>query len=144
MQAAIGHPLTVHGSGGQTRAFIHIQDTVRCIELAAENPPASGAGVQIFNQATEVHRVIDLAELVARTTGVEIDLVDNPRKEAAENDLVVERQGLLDLGLDPILLEDGLLREVVDIAGRYRDRCDPSKIPARSRWARRDSVELQA
>ena len=87
MQAAIGYPLTVHGTGGQTRAFIHIQDTVRCIELAIENPPERGERVRIFNQMTEVHRVIDLAELVARLTGAEIDLVDNPRKEATENDL---------------------------------------------------------
>ena len=86
MQAAIGYPLTVHGTGGQTRAFIHIQDSVRCIQLAVENPPASGERVRIFNQMTETHRLIDLAELVSRLTGAEIDFVDNPRNEAAEND----------------------------------------------------------
>ena len=85
MQAAVGHPLTVHGTGGQTRAFIHIQDTVRCIQLAIEHPPQAGERVRIFNQMTEVHRVIDLAELVARVTGARIELVDNPRNEAPEN-----------------------------------------------------------
>ena len=75
MQAAIGYPLTMHGTGGQTRAFIHIQDSVRCIQLAVEHPPASGERVRIFNQMTETHRVIALAELVARLTGAEIDLV---------------------------------------------------------------------
>src|SRR5205085_10922263 len=75
MQAAIGYPLTVHGSGGQTRAFIHLQDTVRCIELAVENPPERGGRVRICNQTTEVHGVIDLAELVARLTRPQIDLV---------------------------------------------------------------------
>ena len=84
MQAAIGHPLTVHGTGGQTRAFIHIQDTVRCIQLAIEHPPQAGERVRIFNQMTEVHRVIDLAELVARVTGARIELVDNPRNEAPD------------------------------------------------------------
>ena len=69
MQAAIGYPLTVHGTGGQTRAFINIQDTVRCIALAVENPPAARERVRIFNQMTETHRVIDLAELVSRLTG---------------------------------------------------------------------------
>ncbi len=78
MQAAIGYPLTVHGTGGQTRAFIHIQDTVRCIQLAIENPPERGDRVRIFNQMTECHRVIDLAEIVARLTGAEIDLVAEP------------------------------------------------------------------
>src|SRR6476469_2830647 len=77
MQAAIGFPLTVHGTGGQTRAFIHIRDTVRCVELAVTHPPVRGERVRIFNQMTEVHRVIDLAELVARLTGAQIDLVDN-------------------------------------------------------------------
>jgi len=62
MQAAIGHPLTVHGTGGQTRAFIHIRDTVRCIQIALENPPQRGEKVKVFNQVTEVYRVRDLAE----------------------------------------------------------------------------------
>ena len=101
MQAAIGYPLTVHGTGGQTRAFIHIQDSVRCIQLAVENPPEDNERVRIFNQMTEVHRVIDLAGLVARLTGAEVDLVDNPRKEAAENDLAVENRGLLDARARP-------------------------------------------
>jgi len=134
MQAAIGYPLTVHGSGGQMRAFIHLQDSVRCIQLAVEHPPRRGERVRIFNQMTEVHRVIDLAELVARLTGAEIDLLDNPRKEAARNDLFAENRQLLDLGLRPITLEDDLLREVTDIARQYRHRCDRDKIPCRSRW----------
>jgi len=136
MQAAIGYPLTVHGSGGQTRAFIHLQDTVRCIELAVENAPERGERVRIFNQMTEVHRVIDLAELVARLTGAEVDMVGNPRKEADENDLDVENTRLLDLGLDPITLEEDLLVEVTEIAERYMHRCDREKIPCRSLWVK--------
>jgi UDP-sulfoquinovose synthase len=72
MQAAVGYPLTVHGSGGQTRAFIHIQDTCRCIELAIENPPQTGERVNILNQMTETHRVRDLAGKIAELTGAEI------------------------------------------------------------------------
>jgi UDP-sulfoquinovose synthase len=143
MQAAIGYPLTVHGTGGQTRAFIHIRDTVRCIELAILNPPERGDRVQIFNQTTEVHRVIDLAQLVARLTGAELDLVDNPRKEAVENELAVDNTRLLGLGLDPTTLEDELLREVTNVAARYIDRVDRSKIPCTSRWTR-DTQETGA
>ena len=137
MQAAIGYPLTVHGTGGQTRAFIHLQDSVRCIQLAIEHPPETGERVRIFNQMTEIHRVIDLAEIVARITGASIDLVDNPRKEAAENDLTASHQGLVELGLDPITLEDALLTEVMEIAVRFRDRCDVERIPSRSRWVKK-------
>jgi UDP-sulfoquinovose synthase len=134
MQSAIGYPLTVHGTGGQTRAFIHIQDTVRCIQLALEEPPKQGERVRVFNQMTETHRLIDLAKLVSRLTGVEIDHVENPRNEAAENDLFVENGQLISLGLSPITLEDGLLQEVTEIAQRYVDRVDVDKIPARSLW----------
>jgi UDP-sulfoquinovose synthase len=141
MQAAIGYPLTVHGTGGQTRAFIHIRDTVRCIELAILNPPERGERVQIYNQATEVHRVIDLARLVARLTGAEIDLVDNPRKEAIENDLLVENKRLVGLGLKPTMLKDDLLTEVTEVAGRYLDRVDRSRIPCTSRWTRAAAEE---
>lgn len=134
MQAAIGHPLTVYGSGGQTRAFIHIRDSVRCIELALLNPPAHGTPVEVFNQTTETHRVRDLAQLVSKMTGVAVQSLPNPRAEAAENELEVENSKFLSLGLKPTRLSEGLLDEVRNIARKYAGRCDISKILPRSYW----------
>ena len=134
MQAAIGHPLTVHGTGGQTRAFIHIRDTVRCIQIALENPPSVGDQVKVFNQVTETYRVRELAEMISAMTGVEVAHLPNPRQEAAENELNVSRDNFLELGLNPTKLSEGLLEESRDIAVKYRDRADTTKIIARSTW----------
>ena len=111
VQAAVGHPITVHGTGGQTRAFM-----------------------KILNQMTQTHRVRDLASLISSLTGAEVANVSNPRKEDAENDLHVRNDLFIDLGLAPTLLNEGLLLEVSDVASRYRHRADHSKIPARSTW----------
>ena len=134
MQAAIGHPLTVHGTGGQTRAFIHIRDTVRCIQIALENPPTRGDQVSVFNQVTETYRVSELAELIAKETGVKIAHLPNPRKEAVENELNVSRDRFISLGLHATTLTEGLLEEIRDIANKYSYRADTTKIIARSVW----------
>ena len=136
IQAGIGYPLTVHGTGGQTRAFIHIRDMVRCIELALNNPPERGERVKIINQMTETHRVRDLAELVAKISGAEVAYVPNPRKESAENELHVTNDTFLELGLQPTTLSEGLLHEVEEVARKYAERVDRSKIPAQSLWTK--------
>ncbi|MGC1305425.1 MAG: NAD-dependent epimerase/dehydratase family protein [Caulobacteraceae bacterium] len=134
IQAALGHPLTVHGTGGQTRAFINIQDTVRCIELALLNPPERGDRVAILNQMTETRRVRELAQMVSRLTGAKIAYLPNPRQEAEENELKVCNDRFLALGLSPVTLEDGLLHEIAENARAYSDRVDVSKIPCVSAW----------
>jgi len=134
MQAAVGYPLTVHGSGGQTRAFINIQDTVRCVELALANPPKAGERVKVMNQMTECWRVRDLAQMVARLTGAAIASLPNPREEAEENELAVENRRLLSYGLEPITLEDGLLLEIAETARAFAHCVDLSKIPCSSHW----------
>jgi UDP-sulfoquinovose synthase len=134
MQAAIGHPLTVHGTGGQTRAFIHIRDTVRCIEIAITSPVQDRSRVRVLNQMTETHRLLDLAKMVADIMGADIAYLPNPRREADENELIVANDQFLALGLNPTTLSQGLLEEGTNIAARFRDRADVTKIIARSVW----------
>jgi len=142
MQAAIGHPLTVHGTGGQTRAFIHIRDTVKCIKIAIQNAPETKDRVQIFNQATETHSVRTLAEKVSKMTGAEIRCIVNPRVEAPDNELKVSNKKFRQLGLNPVTLDDGLLEEVMSVAKKYKDRYDTSKIYCKSKW--RADIELES
>ena len=134
MEAAVDHPLTVYGTGRQTRAFIHITDTVRCIELALKNPPRKSEKPAIFNQVTETHRLIDLANLVAKISGAKLSHLDNPRVEAETNELSVVNSNLVGLGLKPTTLSNGLLAEVENIAGKYKDRVNLKFIPPTSKW----------
>jgi UDP-sulfoquinovose synthase len=134
MQSAINHPLTVYGVGGQTRAFIHITNTVKCIEIAINNPPKKGERPTIFNQITETLRVVDLAKLISKQTKTPIEYLENPRSEAAENELVVDNDKFLALGLKPKTLSEGLMTEVQDITHRYASRVDESTIISTSKW----------
>src|SRR5262249_38417810 len=124
MQAAIGHPLTVHGTGGQTPAVIHIRDTPPRREVSRTQPPRDAPMPRVLSQMTETHRVMDLAKMVVDVMGADIAYLPNPRREAEENDLAVRNDRFLALGLQPTTLSEGLLEEGREIAARYRDRVD--------------------
>ncbi|MEE3716357.1 NAD-dependent epimerase/dehydratase family protein [Tumidithrix elongata RA019] len=140
IQAAIGHPLTVYGKGGQTRGFLDIRDTVRCIEIAIANPAEQGK-LRVFNQFTEMFSVLDLAHMVQKagqTMGikVEIDHLDNPRVELEEHYFNAKNTNLLDLGLQPHFLSDALLDSLLNFAVKYRDRIDLTQILPKVSWRR--------
>ncbi|MBF8185044.1 NAD-dependent epimerase/dehydratase family protein [Nonomuraea sp. K274] len=125
VQAVLGHPLTVYGSGGQTRGIIDIRDTVRCIQLACENPADPGE-FRVFNQMTESMSVLDIARTVAECYPgeVTIDHLENPRVEYEQHYYNVTHSGLVELGLEPHLLSDTLITSLFDIAKRYGDRAN--------------------
>jgi UDP-sulfoquinovose synthase len=138
IQAAIGHPLTVYGKGGQTRGFLDIRDTVRCVELAIENPAERGE-FRVFNQFTEEFSVSQLAEMVADAAGkvgleTHIENVANPRVEKEEHYYNAKHTKLLDLGLEPHYLGESLLDSLLNIALEYRERVDTDHIMPRVDW----------
>lgn len=143
VQSVMGHPLTVYGVGGQSRAFIHIQNTVQCLALAVNNPPAHNEPVKVFNQATEVCSVLDLARKVAEISKAEIRYYADPRKEAPRNSLSVDTTGFRELGLNAITLSDGLLQEVRDTVKGNTHRCNPVKFICTSLWTKNQTVDFQ-
>ena len=134
MQSAINYPLTIYGTGGQTRAFIHISDTVKCIELAIKNAPQKGDKPLILNQVTETRTLLELAKIIAKQTKVKINYLSNPRKEAVSNDLIVNNDKFIKLGLNPTTLNQGLMEEVSEIAMKYKDRVITKSILPSSKW----------
>jgi UDP-sulfoquinovose synthase len=135
IQSAIGYPLTVYGTGGQTRAFININDSMKCIQLALENPPKRGDRVEIFNQMTETHRLTDLTKMIQKANpDTEISFIDNPRNELAENDLKVENKKFLNLGLKPILLDEENISELIELCRDYKSRINMEIVKPISFW----------
>ncbi|HEY6490208.1 MAG: NAD-dependent epimerase/dehydratase family protein [Terracidiphilus sp.] len=137
-QAAIGAPLTVYGKGGQTRGFLDIRDTVRCIEIVCLNPAERGE-FRVFNQFTEQFSVLDLAKMIKEVGGdldlkVQIDHLPDPRVEAEAHYYNAKHSKLTDLGLKPHLLSDSLVNSLINIAIRYRDRIDPAMFAPQVSW----------
>ncbi|MDB9429953.1 NAD-dependent epimerase/dehydratase family protein [Microcystis aeruginosa CS-555/01A07] len=140
IQAAISHPLTVYGKGGQTRGFLDIRDTVGCLELAIANPAQSGE-FRVFNQFTELFSVGDLALMVKKAgsalgLNVEINNLDNPRIELEEHYFNAKNTKLLDLGLQPHYLSDSLLDSLLNFATKYKNRVDMNHILPKVTWKR--------
>lgn len=140
IQAAIGHPLTVYGKGGQTRGFLDIRDTVRCVEIAVANPADSGQ-FRVFNQFTEQFSVGDLAMMVKKAGNamgmdVEIEHLSNPRVELEEHYFNAKNTKLLDLGLQPHYLSDSLLDSLLNFAAKYKHRVDERQILPKVSWRR--------
>jgi UDP-sulfoquinovose synthase len=138
VEAAIGHPLTVYGKGGQQRGFLDIRDTVRCVEIAC-NHPAKAGEFRVFNQFTERFSILDIAHLVqaaGKKVGLEVEVahLPDPRVEAEEHYYNAKHSKLIDLGLQPHYLSDALLDSLLKIAVKYKDRIDPSLIMPRVNW----------
>jgi UDP-sulfoquinovose synthase len=138
VQAVIGHPLTVYGKGGQTRGFLNIVDTLQCIMLTAEHPPAPGE-YRVFNQFTETFNVADLAEKVRHAGDelgiqVQVDHVENPRLEMEEHYYNPTHTKLLSLGLQPTLLSETLIESMLEVIRRYQDRVMVDVIDPVTQW----------
>jgi UDP-sulfoquinovose synthase len=138
VQAAIGQPLTVYGKGGQTRGFLDIRDTVRCIELACHNP-AAREECRVYNQFTEQFSVLEIARKVQEAgkdlgLRVEIDHIPDPRVEAEQHYYNAKHSRLLDLGLQPHFLSESLIDSLMNIAIKYSDRVDPTIMLPQVNW----------
>ena len=138
VQAVVGYPLTVYGSGGQTRGFLNIVDTLQCIRLAVENPARPGQ-FRVFNQFTEQFSVRDLAEMVTQVCSsmginVQVESLTDPRIEAEDHYYNATHTKLLELGLEPNLLTDEVISHLIHMIQRHKDRILLEPIAPRTRW----------
>jgi UDP-sulfoquinovose synthase len=135
IQAVLGLPLSVYGGGSQTRAFLDIRDTVRCIELACDNPADEGE-FRVFNQATEQFSLDELAKLVANSFpgGAEVVHIDNPRVEMENHYYNFVHTALESLGLQPHLLGDTLLTSMYGVIEKYKDNVDLDLLTPSVQW----------
>jgi UDP-sulfoquinovose synthase len=138
LQAVIGHQLTVYGTGGQTRGFLNIRDTLACVELALLHPAERGE-MRVYNQFTESFSIRDLAVEVqhaAKELGLEVEIgeIENPRSEAQEHYYNPTHTKLLDLGLQPTLLSEDLVTATLQTLLKYKDRAVHGAIAPRTTW----------
>ena len=136
VQSQIDHPITIYGTGGQTRAFIHMQNTTECVKLAFENPPKPGEKYRVFNQTTECHNIKILAQKIQKLTNAKIRFYKNQRVEALSNSLDFKKEGLKELGLKPIHLDDGLVIEIFEVVNKYKNKIDSKKIISKALWSK--------
>jgi UDP-sulfoquinovose synthase len=134
----IGHPLTVYGTGGQTRGFLNIRDTLACVELALLNPAEAGE-MRVYNQFTESFSIRDLAvevQQAGKELGLDVEIreVENPRSEAQEHYYNPTHTKLLDLGLEPTLLSEDLVTDTLSTLLTYKDRAIRDAIAPRTTW----------
>ncbi len=134
IQASLDYPLTVHGSGGQTRALINLKDTIKCLKIAMNNKHEKNNKVRIFNQLSETKTVKEIASIISHVSNTKIDNIKNPRNEDSENDLVAKNNSLIRLGLDPIMFNENEALGLLEIAHKYNKNCDISKIPSQPSW----------
>ncbi len=139
VQAVADYPLTVYGKGGQTRGYLNIIDTLNCVRLSMENPAKNGE-LRIFNQFTETFSVNELADHVVRVgnnlgLSVKLNHLENPRKEKEEHYYNPQHTGLLDLGLEPHLLTDDVLAEMMEFVIRHKGNIEEHKIFRGTKWA---------
>jgi len=138
VQAVYGLPLTVYGNGSQQRGFLNIRDTLRCVELAIENPAQQGE-FRIFNQFTEQFSVLELAEYVkgaAESLGItsQIHNIPNPRIEQENHHFNPKHSALMALGLNPHLLSRKIIQEMIEMVQKNSHRIVPETVMPEVQW----------
>ncbi len=128
LQAALGKPISVYGTGEQTRAFIHIEDVLACIEGALASPPTQRHRVKVVNQIAECMRIKDLAKLFGDLSDSEIVHIESPRPESDENELAANNQGVKDFGVHPTLISASNVCSLIAYAQRHADLVDVDQL----------------
>lgn len=130
-QVVAGEAISVYGQGRQSRGFIPLEDSMKCLTLSIEHPPSKGQ-YRVFNQFARVFTIEEIAEMVAHQAMAlglrgQVRRLENPRIELEEHYYNPDHGGLIQIGYVPSENHDERIRTMIRDLLPHRHRIEEKR-----------------